>query len=280
MLHRRGERRPDLARQAGDGGARLLAQRPVRQPHEPDPPAAQRHVLAQPGGHERAAGEALGGAGERVRVVGEVAVDLVGDDHQAGRVRDLEHLPQELGGGDGAGRIVGQRQHEDARPRAHALRLRQRGAQVRRVGDAARLLGDRHPDRALARERRVRAVADPARHRQHDVAREDLEERVEQRLAPGREDDLVRVRLEPASREVARRRLPRLRRARHRPVAVAPRAVGEPLRHRGQHRQPRLAEREVQDVLARRQLGLHALVRRERGRCTDESCAQHWSHWV
>ena len=278
VLHRRGERRPDLARQPADRGAGLLPEPPVGQPHEPDAPAAERQVLAQAGGDERALREQLRRAHERL--VGEVAVDLVGDDHQARRLGDLAHLAHQRLRGDGAGRVVGQREHEDARPRADALRLGERGAEMGRVGHAARLLADRHADHPLAGDRRVCGVADPARHRQHDVAGQHLQQRVEQRLAAGREHDLIGRRLQPPAPEVAGRRLARRRRPGDRPVAVAPRALGQPLRHRGQHRQPRLAERQVQDVLARRELGAHALVGRQRGRRGhggDEFRAQHWS---
>ena len=55
------------------------------------------------------------------------------------------------------------------------------------------------------------------------------------------------------------------------------RALRQPLRHGGQHRQPRLAEREVEDVLAGRQLGLHPLVGCE-GRRLRERHEWHPSH--
>ena len=125
---------------------------------------------------------------------------------------------------------------------------------------------DRHADHALAGERRVRGVADPARDRQHDVARQRLQQREQQRLAPGREHDLARIRRQAAALEVAGRRLARGGRAGDRPVAVAARALGQPLGDRGQHRQPGLAEREMEHGLAGRELGLHALVGRQRGR--------------
>ena len=54
----------------------------VGEPREADAPAAEGHALAQPVGHEGALRRQLGRAAERVGIVGEVAVDLVGNDQE------------------------------------------------------------------------------------------------------------------------------------------------------------------------------------------------------
>ena len=65
VLHRRRRCGPDLARQPAERRAGLLAEQPVGQPHEPDAPAAERQVLAQAGGDERALGRTSAGLTKR-----------------------------------------------------------------------------------------------------------------------------------------------------------------------------------------------------------------------
>ena len=216
VLHRSGEARPHLAGHPAQRGRRLGAERPVRQPAEPDPPAAEGHALAQPVGDEDALGQQRGGAEQRLGLVGEVAVDLVADDEQAVLAGDVAHRLDERRGRDRARRVVGEGEDEDRRFVAGRARRAEHLAQGFGVGDAARLLGDRHVEHALAGQRGLRRVAHPRRAGQDDVAREHGEQRVEQRLAAGRDEDAIGARRQSAPLEVPGHRLAHRRGARDR----------------------------------------------------------------
>ena len=122
-------------------------------------------MLAQAGGDERALGQELGGADEALRLVGEVAVDLVADDQQARRVGDLADLADELRGGDVPVGLSGSVSTSTPGRAPMPAASRERGAQLRGVGHAAGLRADRHADHPLAGDRRVGGVAHPARER-------------------------------------------------------------------------------------------------------------------
>ena len=84
-------------------------ERAVRQPGDPDPPAANGHALAERGGHDRAPGTAVAGLRHgRRRIVHQVTVDLVGDDDQVVPRGDLAQPAYGRWPGQRAGRVVGQ----------------------------------------------------------------------------------------------------------------------------------------------------------------------------
>ena len=90
VLHRRGRARPDLAGQSEQCLARRAAGRALRKADEADPPAAERHVLAQPARDVGPFGEVLGRAADLAGLVREIAVDLVRDDAEAVLLGDLD----------------------------------------------------------------------------------------------------------------------------------------------------------------------------------------------
>ena len=195
VLHRSGEARPHLAGHPAQRARRVGAERPVGQPAEPDPPAAERHALAQPVGDEDALGQQRGGAdaAPRARRRGRGRSRRR---RSAGRARAATSHTAST---SGAGATVpvglsGRVRTRIAGSAAGRARRAERVAQGVGVGDAARLLGDRDVEHALAGQRRLRGVAHPRRARQDDVARQHGEQRVEQRLAAGRDEDAIGAR--------------------------------------------------------------------------------------
>ena len=150
VLHRRRRARPHLAGQPEQRLARRAPDWSRAASGEADPPAAERHVLAEPGRDIRPLGQELGGAQHLAGLVREITVDLVGDQGEPVRVGDLDRAADLIRAGDGPGRVVGEREHEHARAGPLLSRVGERLLERGRVGDAAGTVGgDRHAQTRL-----------------------------------------------------------------------------------------------------------------------------------
>src|SRR6266487_1210945 len=108
LLHRPGRGGPDLTADAEQPVAQGAPEPSCGQPGHAEAPAPEGEVLAQAGGDHRPFGTDDGGAGERrVRIVDQVPVDLVRDDHQVVRLGHRTEVPDGRGRGQPAGRVVG-----------------------------------------------------------------------------------------------------------------------------------------------------------------------------
>ena len=266
-----GAARPHLAGQPEQRLASRGPGRGVRHPDKTYPPAAERHVLAQPGSDIRPLGQELGRAQHVAGLVREITVDLVRDQGEPVRVGDLDRAAHLAGARHGAGRVVGKREHEHAGAGALPGRIGERLLERGRVGDAAGPAGgDRHTPDTLARERGLRGVADPGRLWQDDVAGEHRQKRPEERLAARRENYLVGVGWQPPAVEPCGRCRAGRHRARDRPVAVVGTAGAERVEDRLGNRQPGFTEGEVKDRTAGLDQPAQALVHgQRRGRRDD-----------
>jgi hypothetical protein len=244
-LHRAGQARPRLAGDAEDALADLGPPGAGREARGPDPPAAEREALAEPGGDHGPLRHHLGRAQQsRAPVEDDVAVDLVRDDQHVLLLGDRAELDDHLRRDQGAGRVVRRGQHQQARVPAARPQLGDRLAEQPGVGGASAGLWDRDELGPPPEQPRLRRVGHPRRLRQQHVAAHGRDHRQQQGLAPWRDHDLVGVGGDPAAGEVAGDRDPDRLVAGDRSVGGAASAGGEPVDQPWEQRQPGLPEAE------------------------------------
>ena len=205
--------------------------------------------------------EKAGGGG----IVDQVAVDLVGDDRQIELAGHLDDPPDGVRGGQRSAGVVGQRDQQRAHLTSPGPRAQDRGHDV---------LGIRHPSLAGGRRNEqgtrpdqvgLGGVADPARHRQHDVAADREQQAVQQCFAPGAADHQLGVGGKPSPVPVSGGRLAQSARAGDRPVSVVLGRRDQPFAQGRMNGQTRLSEGQVQHALTGTPSSFDLLVRRQGG---------------
>jgi len=263
LLHGAGRCRPDLAADPEQPAAQLAAEPSAGQPGHAEAPAPQSKVLAQARGHHGPFGRNASWTGDVGHlVVDEVPVDLVRDDDQPVPFGDRAQRAHGARRGLGPGRIVGQRDDDRTDRAAGRTRHRYGASQLPRVRHAARA---GHEVRGPAGQAGLRAVADPARPGDRDVAADRRDQAEQQRLAARAGHDRLGVGGQAAPAPVGGGSLAQRGVAGHRAVGRAARGVGQRL---AQHRvggQPRLAERHRQHGLAAAAAFVQGLVGGQRG---------------
>ena len=246
------------------------AERAVREPGHPDPPAPQGQVLAQPGGDDgafrgevhRAGHGGLGGEHE-------ITVDLIGDDDQVVLGSDLGQGRRGGGAGEPAGGVVGQGHDHRPDPAAGRSGGRDRAGEQDRVADAALTGRDRHEMRPGTGQCGLGGIAHPARLGHGDIRPDGEQQAEQQRLAARPGDHRRRGGRQAAPGPVARGGRAQCREPGHGTVGVAVRRGGQRRPQQGVHRQAGLAEGQREDGLARLPFADEDLVRGQGGRHRD-----------
>ena len=275
LLHRPGRGGPDLAADAEQPVAQVAPEPSGGQPGHAEAPAPEGEVLAQAGGDHRPFGTDDGGTGERrVRIVDQVPVDLVRDDHQVVRLGHRTEVPDGRGRGQPAGRVVGERHYDRTDRVARRPRRRHRPGEVVRVRDSART---RHEVCRPAGQGGLRGVADPAGPGHGDAGpwtADGGHQAEQQGLAARPADHRVRVGGQAAPGPVAGRRRAQRGVPGDRAVGVAPGGAGQRGAQRPVRGQARLAEGQRQHRLAAAAPCVQGLVGGERGGDRDAGRAQ------
>ena len=272
LLHRPGRGGPDLAADAEQPVAQVAPEPPGGQPGHAEAPAPEGEVLAQPGGDHRPFGTYDGGTGERrVRIVDQVPVDLVRDDHQVVRLGYRAQRPHGRGRGQPAGRVVGQRHYDRTDRVACRPRRRHRPGELVRVRNSART---RHEVCLPPGQGGLRGVADPAGTGHRDVTVDGGHQAEQQGLAARPADHRLRAGGQAAPGPVAGGRLAQGGVPGDRAVGVAPGGPGQRGAQRAVRGQARLAEGQRQHRLAAAAPCVQGLVGGERGGDGDAGQAQ------